>query len=61
MRITLDDGERKPMNATVDDEHFVGAARDAAWAYLLYIGSGSVTARHMDERIVTVSIEYHDD
>jgi hypothetical protein len=49
------------MKAEIENENPYTAAREAAYAYAVYTG-GPITARDEDGvRMVTVSIEYHDE
>lgn len=53
-------------NATVEDENWVGNAREAAYAWATFRGGGTVTARESNgeegnPRIVSVTVEYHDE
>lgn len=71
MKITLTDADGdRLVNATVDDENWVQASIDAAWAYLNRTGASEITARSNDKpasengsyvRIATVALTIHDD
>lgn len=61
MKITLESDGRKPMKAEVDNTNPIVGARQAAMQYAIYTGSPITAVDDEGHRIVTVTIEYHDE
>ena len=63
MKITLRAAGRPDQTAeVVDDDRWVRAAIDAAWAWCNYTGAEAVTAHEANgTRIATVALTIHDD